>query len=81
MSNLSWCDLNIKGNLLKLQDMCPNPKCECQKLLTFTLNQFQGEGAGFEVAMGKIFQGIEKVLNSFLKPAANTLAPVIGIAV
>ena len=31
--------------------------------------------------MRKIFQGSEKAWNSFLKPAVNTVAPVIGMAV
>ena len=30
MSNLTWCDFNIKGNLLKVHDICPNRKCEIQ---------------------------------------------------
>ena len=25
----AWCDLNSKGNILKLQHMCPKPKCNC----------------------------------------------------
>ena len=36
MSNLSWCDLNNKGNLLEVHDLCPNPKCKGQKQITFT---------------------------------------------
>ena len=31
MSNSAWTDLNSKGNILKLHDKCPNPKCGCQK--------------------------------------------------
>ena len=31
MSNISWCDLNNRGNLLEVHDMCPNPKCKCPK--------------------------------------------------
>ncbi len=27
MSNSAWTDLNSKGNILKLHDRCPNPKC------------------------------------------------------
>ena len=36
MSNLPWCDLNSKGNLLKLHVKCPNLKCNSQKIITFT---------------------------------------------
>ena len=40
MSNLTWCDLNNKGNLLKLQDMCLTRGSKYQKQITFTPNQF-----------------------------------------
>ena len=33
MSNQAWTDLNSKGNILKLHDKCPNPKCGCQKII------------------------------------------------
>ena len=36
MSISAWTDLNSKGNILKLHDKCPNPKCGCQKIITFT---------------------------------------------
>ena len=29
MSNSAWCDLNEKCTVLKLHDMCHNPKCNC----------------------------------------------------
>ena len=48
MSNLSWCGLNNKGNLLNIDDICPNPNCKCQKQITFTASYFQLEWAGFE---------------------------------
>ena len=47
MSSLPWFDLNNKASLLKVHDMCPNPKCKCQKQSVFTPNQFQLEGNGF----------------------------------
>ena len=31
MSTSAWTDLNSQGNILKLHDKCPNPKCNCQK--------------------------------------------------
>ena len=60
MSNLSWCSLNNKGNLLKVHDVCPNPKGKSQKRLTFTLNQFQLEGAGCKDTLNKLFKGSQK---------------------
>ena len=41
MSNSAWCDLNKKCTVLKLHDMCHNPKGKCQKRITFSPNQFQ----------------------------------------
>ena len=48
MSNKAWCDLKRKGDILKLQGMYPNPKCKCQKQITFTPRQFQFEGVWFK---------------------------------
>ena len=48
LSNTAWCDLNSKGDLLKMHDHCSNPKRKCQKQITFTPRQFQLEGAGFK---------------------------------
>ena len=28
-SSSAWTDLNSKGNIIKLHDKCPNPKCGC----------------------------------------------------
>ena len=36
MSNSAWCDKNC--TVLKLHDMCHNPKCKCQKQITFSPN-------------------------------------------
>ena len=81
MSNSAWCDFNKNCTVLKLHDMCHNPKCKCQKQITFSPNQFQLEGAGFKNTMKKIFKGSQTARNKFLKPTINTLAPVIGRAV
>ena len=82
MSNLSWCDLKNKASLLKVNDiMCPNPKCDCQKQITFTPRKFQFKGAGFKKTKEKSFKFSQKAWNSFFKPAVNTLAHVIGMAV
>ena len=69
MSNSAWCDLNNNCTVLKLHDMYHNPKCKCQKQITFSPNQFQLEGAGFKNTMKKIFEGNQTAWNNILKPA------------
>ena len=59
MSNSAWCDLNKNCTVSKVHDMSHNPKCNCQKQITFSPNQFQRECAGFEKTMKKIFMGSE----------------------
>ena len=81
MSNSTSCDLNKNCTVLKLHDMCHNPKFKCQKQITFSLNLFQLEGAGFKKTMKKFFKGSQTTWNKFSKPMINTLAPVIGMAV
>ena len=66
---------------MKLHDFFHNAKCKGQKQIRFSPNQFQLEGAGFKKTMKKIFKGSQTAWNKFLKPAVNTLAPVIGMAV
>ena len=81
MSNSAWCDLNKNCTVLKLHDMCHNPKCKCQERITFSLGHFQLEGNGLKNKMKKIFKGSRTALNKFLKSTINSLAPVIGMAV
>ena len=81
MSNSAWCDLNKNCTVLKLHDMCYNPKCNCQKQINFTPKQYMLEGAGFKNTVKKVFKVSQKAWNSFLKPTKNTLAPVFGLAV
>ena len=57
MSISAWCDLNKERTVLKLHDMCHNPKCNCQKQITFSLGQFQLESNGFKNTMKKTFKG------------------------
>ena len=59
MSNTAWCDLNTKGQVLKIHEMCPNPRCKCQKQKMFTARQFQLERAGFTKTVQKNFNGIK----------------------
>ena len=61
--------------------MCHNPKCNCQKQITFTTKQFQLEGRSIESRLQKIFNGTQSAWNKFLKPALNIAGPYIGMAV
>ena len=81
MSNSAWTDLNSKGNLLKLHDKCPNSKCGCQQIITFTPHQYMLEGGSIKSKLQKIFKGTQTAWNKFLKPAVNVAAPFIGMAV
>ena len=62
MSNSAWCDLNNKGDVLGLHDMCPNIKCICLKQGTFTSNQLQGS---------------QKAWDSFLRSEVNTVIGIV----
>ena len=60
MSSSAWCDLNSKGIILKLRDKCPNPKCGCQKIITFTPHQYMLECGSFKSKLQKIFRCTKK---------------------
>ena len=79
MSNGAWCDLNSKGDILKLQDRCP--KCNSQKLITFTPKQFQIEGVSIKSKLQKIFKWTQIAWNKFLKPVSKVARPYISMAV
>ena len=81
LSNSAGCDLNKNCTLLKLHDMCHNRKCKCQKMNTFSPNQFQLEGAGFKNTMKKIYKGSQTAWNKFLKPALKIATPIISAGV
>ena len=81
MSSSAWCDLNKNCTVLKLHDMCHNPKCKCQKQITFSPNQFQLEGGSIKNQLKSIFIGTQTAWNNFLKTTINTLLLVIGMAV
>ena len=81
MSNTAWTDLNSKGNILKLHDKCPNPKCGCQKIITFTPHQYMLERGSVKTKLQKIFKGTQTAWNKYIKPAINASAPFIGMAV
>ena len=81
MSNSVWCDLNKKCTVLKLHDMCHNPKCRCQKQITSTPKQFQHEAGSIKRNLQKQIRGTQTAWNKFLKPAINATAQFIGMAV
>ena len=56
MSSLTWCDLNKNRTALKLHDMRHNPKCNCQKQLTFTPNCLQLDGGSMKIQLKSIFK-------------------------
>ena len=81
ISSTTWTVLNSKGNILKLHDKCPNPKCNCQNIITFTPHQYMLEGGSIKSKLQKIFKGTQTAWNKFLKPAVNVAAPFIGMVV
>ena len=81
MSNSAWCDLSKDCTVLKLHDMCHNPKCNCQKQTTFTPKQFQIEGGSIKSKLQKNFKGTQTAWSKLLKPALNIASPYIGTAV
>ena len=81
MSNSAWCDLNENCTVLKLHDMCHNPKCKCQKMITFTPNQFQLESGSIKSKLQKIFKGTQTAWNKFIQPGLKMATPLISAAV
>ena len=81
MSNSSCCDLNKNCTVLKLHDMCHNPKCNCQKQITFTPKQFQLEGGSIKSKLQNIFRGYRKAWDSFIKPGLKMATPLISAVV
>ena len=79
MSNNAWCDLISKGNSLKLHDK--SPKCNCQKLVTFTPNQFMLEGGSIKSKLRKIFRGTKKTWDSFFRPGLKRSTPLVSAAI
>ena len=81
ISNSALTDLNSKGNILKLHDKCPNPKCSCQKIITFTPHQYMLEGGSIKSKLQKIFRGTKKIWDNFFKPGLKMATPLISAAV
>ena len=61
MSNSAWCDLNSKGDRLKLHDKCPNPKNKCQKIITFIPHLSFLEGRSIKIIYKKISEEQKKL--------------------
>ena len=78
ISNSAWCDVNIKGYILKLHDKCPNPECGCQKIIRFIPHQYMLEGRSIKSRLQKIFRGTKKAWDSFLKPGLKMATPLIS---
>ena len=81
MSNSAWCDSNKNCTILKLHDFCHNPKCKCQKQITFSRNRFQLAGNGIKKTMKKIFKGTQSAWNKFLKPTLKLATLIISARV
>ena len=81
MSNSAWCDIKTKSINLKLHDECPNPKCNCQKVITSKPHQYMLEGGSIKSKIQKTFKGTQTAWNHILKPAIKATAPFIGSAV
>ena len=70
MNNSTWYVLNKICTVFKLHDMCHNPKCNCQKQITFSPRQFQLEGNRFEITIKK-FLGISNSLEHILEACSQ----------
>ena len=81
MSNSAWCDLNKNFTVLQLHDFFHNPKCKCQKMITFTPNQFQLKGGSIKSKLQKIFRGTQTAWNKFNRPGLKMATPLISAAV
>ena len=79
MTNSAWCDLNSKGDILKLHDRCA--KCNSQKLITFTPRQYMLEGGSIKNRLKSIFRGTKTAWDKFTKPGLKTVTPLISAAV
>ena len=81
MSNSAWCELITSCTVLKLHDMCHNPKCNCQKQITFTPQQFQLEGGSIKRKLQKLIKGTRTAWQKLHEPALKITSPNIGMAV
>ena len=61
--------------------MSHNPKCNCQKQITFTPKQYMLGGAGFKNTMKKNSKGLKKMWKNFIKPGLKIASPIISAGV
>ena len=81
MSNSARTDLNSKGNMLKFHDKCRNPKCGCQKIITFTPHQYMPECGSIKSKLPKNFRGTQTAWKKFIKPGLKMATPLTSAAV
>ena len=81
MSKSAWCDLNSKVDVLKLQDICPNPRGKSEKQNTFTPRQYMHEGSGIKSKFRKKIEGTQTTWNKSWEVFRNIESPFIGKAV
>ena len=74
-------DFIKKARCKNKHDKSPNPKCNCQKTITFTPHRYMLEGGSNKSKLQKIFRGTQIAWNKFLKPAIIATAPFIGMVV
>ena len=60
MSSTAWTDLNSKGDILKLHNLCGKDGCKCQRNVCFTSKQFEVEGSEFKNTMKEPLEGSQK---------------------
>ena len=72
--------MNSKVDILKLHDKCPNPKCNCQKIKTFTPHQYMLEGGSIKCKLQKIFRET-KAWDTFIEPGSKMATPLISAAI
>ena len=70
MLNSAWSDLNKDCNISKLHDKCPNSKFGCQKIITFTPNQYMLDGDQLKASL-KNFQRYWKSLEKISKASSQ----------
>ena len=61
------CDLNSKSDIIKLLDKIPHPRCNWQKVITFTSHQYMLEGESIKTKLQNVFEGTQTAWNNFLQ--------------
>ena len=80
-SNSAWCHLKNKGDIIKLHDKTPNPKCNCRKIIFFTPHQYMLENGSIKNKSQKNFRETKKAWESFIKPGLKMATPLRSAAV